>query len=76
MNPSPKLTDHEKRSIATYFVSSSQDQCIEPNTKIILTHVLKLRNEKKSSAHPNTCELTTSETISTKIYSIELKYYS
>ena len=28
VNPSAKLTNQEKRSIATYFGSSSQDQCI------------------------------------------------
>ena len=66
MNLSPKLTDQEKRSIATSFGSSSQDQCIETNKKRILTHVLNRWNEKKSSAHPST--LTPAETVAPKIY--------
>ena len=41
VNTSPKLTDQEKRSIATSFESPSRAQCIETNTEIILTHFLK-----------------------------------
>ena len=41
VNPSPKLIDQENLSIATSFGSSSQYQCVETNTKIIMTHVLK-----------------------------------
>ena len=44
VNPSPKVTDQGKRIIATYFGSSSQDQCIENNAKRIVTHVLKRWN--------------------------------
>ena len=44
VNTSPKLTDQEKRSIATSFGSSSQYQYIETNTKRILTHELKICN--------------------------------
>ena len=44
VNPPPKLTDQEKRSIATSFRSSSQYQCIEINTGIILTYVLNIWN--------------------------------
>ena len=73
MNPSPKLTDKEKRIVATSFGYSSQDQGIETNTNIIMNHVLKHWNEKKSSAHPSKCALTSAETIALKIYSIELK---
>ena len=73
MNPSTKLTDQEKRSITTSFGSSSQDQCIETNTKIILTHVLNIWNEKNSTAHPSACALNPAETVSLNIYSIELK---
>ena len=73
MNPSPKLTDKEKRSIATYFVSSPQDKCIENNAKIIMTLVLKRWNENKSSSHPSIYTLTPAETVALKIYSIELK---
>ena len=40
VNPSPKLTHLEKKHVMNYFDSSSQDQCIETNTKRILTHVL------------------------------------
>ena len=76
MNSSPKLTDQEKCSIATYFGSSSQDQFIETNTKIILTHVLNRWEENKYSVHPNTFALTPAETVALNIYSIELKYYS
>ena len=59
-----------------HFGYSSQDQCIETNTKRILTLVLKCRNENIYSAHPSTCTFTPDETVSLKIYSIELKYYS
>ena len=71
--PSPKLTDQEKRSIATSFGYSSQYQCIETNTKRILTHVLKRWNENKSIAHPSICALTPAENVAMKICSIELK---
>ena len=40
VNPTPKLTDKEKRSIATVFEYSSQDKGIEINAKSILNHVL------------------------------------
>ena len=63
MNPSPKLTDQEKRSIATSFGYSYQDQCIETNTQRILSHVLKRWNEKKSISHPSTCTLTPAEPV-------------
>ena len=73
VNPSPKLTDQEKRSIATSFGYYSQYQCINTNTKIIVNRVLKGWNENKSIAHPSTCAFTPSETVALKIYSIELK---
>ena len=72
MNPSPNLSDQEKRSIATYFGCSSQDQCIETNTKIILTRVLNHWNENNSIAHLSACALYPAETVALKIYSIEL----
>ena len=73
MNPSPKLTDKEKRSIATSFGSYSQYQGIETNAKIILTCVLNRCNENKSSAHSSTCAFNSDETVALKIYKIELK---
>ena len=56
-----------------YFGYSSQDQCIENNTNIILTHVLNSWNENQSIAHPSTCALYPAETVASKIYSITLK---
>ena len=50
MNPSPKLTDQENRSTATFLGYSSQDKSIENNTKRILNHVLKNWNKNNSSA--------------------------
>ena len=73
LNPLPMLTDKEKHSIASSFGSSSQYQCVETNTKRILTDVLKRWNENKSSAHTRTCALTPYETVAMKIYSIEIK---
>ena len=73
MNPYPKLTDQEKKSVMNSFDSSSQYQCIETNTKIILNRILIRWNEDKSNAHPSTCALTAAETVALKIYSIELK---
>ena len=73
VNLSPELNDQEKSSVMNYFGSFSQDQCIETNTKRILTRVLKCWNEDKSISHPSTCALTPAETVSLKIYSIEIK---
>ena len=73
VNTSPKLTHLEKKHVMNYFDSSSQDQFIGTNTKIILTHVLRRWNEYKSIAHPSTFEFTPSKTVALKIYSIELK---
>ena len=73
VNTSPKLTDLEKKHVINSFHSSSQDQCIETNTNIVLTHVLMRWKEYKSNAHPITCVLTAAETVALKIYSIELK---
>ena len=73
MNPSPKLTDQEKKSVMNSFDSYSQDQCIETNTKRILTRILMSWNEDKSIEHPSTCAFTPSEIVALKIYSIELK---
>ena len=71
--PSPKLTDLEKKYVMNSFDYSSQDQCIETNTKRILTHILMRWKEDKSNAYPSTCELNAAETVTLKIYSIELK---
>ena len=76
VTPSPKLTDQEKKYVRNSFDSSSQDQCIETNSKIILTRVLRCWDVKKSNAHPSTSTLTPAETVALKIYSIELKYSS
>ena len=76
VNPSQKLTDQEKKSVMNYFDAFSKDQCIETNTKIILTHVLMRWNEDKSYSHPSTCAFTAAETVALKIYLIELKQCS
>ena len=73
VNPSPKLTYQENLNIVTSFGTSSRCQCIETNTKRIVTPVLKGCNENKSIAHTSTCALTIAETVAMKIYSIELK---
>ena len=73
MNSSPKLTDLEKKYVMNSFDYLSQDQCIENNPKIILTHVLMRWKEDKYNAQPSTCALTAAETVALKIYSIELK---
>ena len=72
MNPSPKLTDKENKSVMNYFDYYSQDQCIETNTKRITTHVLRRWNENKSISHPSTFALNPAETVALNIYSIEL----
>ena len=68
MNPSPKLTKQENKSVMNSFDYSSQYQCIETTMKRILTHFLMRWNEEKSNAHPITCALTQAETIALKIY--------
>ena len=73
VNPSPKLTDQEKKIVINYFDSYSQDQCIEANTKRILNRSLMRWNEDKSIAHPSTCVFTPAETVTLKIYSIQIK---
>ena len=40
VKPSPKLTDQENKYVRNSFGASSQDQYIETNMKLILTHVL------------------------------------
>ena len=75
VNLPPKLTGQEKRSIMTYFGYSSQDQSIENNTKIIMTHILNRLNGNNSSTHPSTHTMSPSESVSLKVYYIELKYY-
>ena len=72
MNPSPKLTDKENKSVMNSFDYYSQDQCIETNTKRIMTYVLRRWNENKSISHPSTCALNPAETVALNIYSIEL----
>ena len=76
VTPSPKLTDQEKRCVRNSFDASSQYQCIETNSKIILTHVLRRWDENRSNAHPSTSSLTPDETVALKIYSIEPKHSS
>ena len=76
MTPSPKLTDQEKKCVRNHFDASSQYQCIEPNSKIIMIHVLRRWDENKSNAHPSTSILTPAKTVALKIYSIELKHSS
>ena len=76
VNPSPKVTDQENKSVMDSFDSSSRDQCIETNAKIILTNFLMRWNEDKSIARPSTCLFTPYKTVALKIYSIELKYCS
>ena len=73
VNPSPKLTDLKQKSIMNYFDYSYQYQCIETNTRIIITHVLTRWNENKSIEHPIACASTQAETVALKIYSIKLK---
>ena len=73
VNPSPKLTDREKFSIATSFGYSSQDQGIENNTKRILPNILKRWNKNNSSAHPSKYTLTYAELVALKVYSVEVK---
>ena len=73
MNLSPKLTGLEKKHVMNSFYSSSQDQCIETNTRGVMTHVLMRWNEYKSILHPSTCAFTAAETVALKIYYIELK---
>ena len=45
VSPSPKLTDQEKKCVRNSFDASSQDQCIETNSKRILTRVLRRWDE-------------------------------
>ena len=68
MNPYQKLTDQENKSVMNSFDSSSQYQCIETNTKRILTHVLMSWKEDKSNAHPSPCALNAAETVALRIY--------
>ena len=70
MNPSPKLTDQEKRNIATSFGSSSQYQRIENITNRVLNHLLKRWKEKKSIAQPSKCALISDKIAALKIYLI------
>ena len=74
VTPSPKVTNKEKKCVRNSFDASSQYQCIETNSKRILTHVLRRWDEIKSNSHPSTSASTPAETVDMKIYSIELKH--
>ena len=74
MTPSPKLTDQEKKFLRNSFDVSSQDQSIENTSNRILTHVLRRWDGIESTAHPSTSAMTPDETVTLKIYSIELKH--
>ena len=50
VTPSPKVTNQEKKCLRNSFDASSQDQCIETNSKRIMTHVLKRWDGIKSNA--------------------------
>ena len=76
VTPYPKLTDQEKKHVRNSFNAPSQDQCIETNSKRILTRVLRRWDGNKSNAHPSTSALTPAETVALKIYPIELKHSS
>ena len=76
VNPSPNLTDQERNGSTTSSGYSYQDRRIETNTKRVMTHVLKRWNENKYIANPSTCTLSPAETVSLRMYSIELKYCS
>ena len=64
---STKVTDKEKKCVRNYFDASSQDQCIETNSKRIMTHVLRRWDKIKSNAHPSTCVLTPAETVALSV---------
>ena len=76
VSPSPKLTNKEKKYVRNSFYASSQDQCIETNSKRIMTRVLRRWDGNKSNVHPGTSALTPSETVALKIYPIEIKHSS
>ena len=57
VTPSPKVTNQEKKCVSNSFDASFQYQCIETNSKIILTHSLRRWDEIKSNAHPSTSAL-------------------
>ena len=76
VKPSSKVTNQEKKCLRNSFDASSQYQCIETNSKRILTHVLRRWDDIKSNAHPSTSVMIPAETIALKIYSIELKHSS
>ena len=73
VTPSPKVTNQENKCVRNSFDASSQDQCIETNSKRIITHVLRRWDEIKYNVHPSTSALKPAETVAMKIYSIELK---
>ena len=58
MNPPPNLRYQEKCSIATSFGSYSQDQNIENDIKIIMTHLLKRWNGNKYNTSPSAHAMT------------------
>ena len=74
VTPSPKVTDQENNCVGNCFAASSQDQSIENTAKIILAHVLRHWKEDKSNAHPSISAMTPAETVSLKIYTIELNH--
>ena len=53
----------------------SEEQSIENNSNMILTHILILWNEKKSSSHTSANALAPVEYVVLDIFPIELKLY-
>ena len=53
----------------------SEEQSIENNSNMILTHILILWNEKKSSSHARANALAPVEHVVLDIFPIELKLY-
>ena len=74
VTPSPKVTNQDNKYVRNSFDASSQYQCIETNSKRILTRVLRCWDDIKSNAHPSASAMTPAETVALKIYSIELKH--
>ena len=74
VTPSPKVTDQQEKCVRNSFDASSKYQCIETNSKRIMTRVLRRLDDIKSNAHPSTSTMTPAERVAMKIYSIELKH--
>ena len=60
VDPPPKLYSEESRIISSYFGISRENQSNEVTYNMLLTHILKCREEINTQSHPRFSNITPS----------------